>query len=78
MPRTKIHSKNLKRAITQKLNETELWLLHTAIHLNAIYLYVKFKEFLLCAGRIPRTELSQVGILTLHDKPEFLLCAKQF
>ena len=41
MPRTNIHSKNLQRAITQYLNEIELWFLHTALLLHVIFLYVK-------------------------------------
>ena len=41
MPQTKIHSKNLQRAITRELNEIELWVLHTALLLHVIYLYVK-------------------------------------
>ena len=43
IPKTKIHSKNLQRAITQKLNEIQLWFLHTALVLYVIYLCVKFE-----------------------------------
>ena len=41
MPRTKIHSKNLLRAITPKIDRIELWFLHTALLLNATYLCVR-------------------------------------
>ena len=43
MPQTKIHSKNLQKAITPKIDGIELWFLHTALVLNVIYLYVKFE-----------------------------------
>ena len=44
MPRTKIQrSKNLQRAITQKIDGIELWFLYTALVLNVIYLCVKFE-----------------------------------
>ena len=44
MPRTKIHSKNLQKAITRQLNEIELWFLHTALLPNVIYMYMKFED----------------------------------
>ena len=43
MNRTKIQSKNLQRAITPKIDGTELWFLYTALVLNVIYLCVKFE-----------------------------------
>ena len=42
-PRTKIHSKNLQRAMTPKIDGIVLWVLHTVLVLNVIYLCVKFK-----------------------------------
>ena len=43
MPGTKIQSGHLQRAITPKIDGIELWLLNTALHLNVIYLYIKFE-----------------------------------
>ena len=43
MPQTKIHNKDLQKAIIQKNNEKELWFFDTALLLNVIYLYVKFE-----------------------------------
>ena len=58
MPQTKIHSKKLQRAITQRLNEIQLWVLHTALLLNVIYLYVKFEvTSFYTLEVIPRTKI---------------------
>ena len=43
MPRTKIHSKNLQRAITPKSVGIELWFLYTALLHNVTYLCMKFE-----------------------------------
>ena len=58
MPWTKIHSKHLQRAITQQLDEKELWFLHTALLLNVIYLYVKFEVTSIYALEVmPQTKI---------------------
>ena len=62
MSRTKIHSKNLKTAVTRQLNEIELWFLYTALHLNVIYLYANLKllAFILwksCPGQKSKVEI---------------------
>ena len=43
MPQTKIQSLNLQRAITPKINGTELWFLYTALFHNVTYLCIKFE-----------------------------------
>ena len=43
MPRTKIQSSNLQRAIIPEKDGIELWLLYTSLVLNVIYLCVKFE-----------------------------------
>ena len=43
MPRTKIQSQYLQRAITKKVNGIELWFLYTALLHNVTYLCMKFE-----------------------------------
>ena len=43
MPRTKLQSEHLQRAMTQKIDGIELWFLYIAFVLNVIYLCVKFE-----------------------------------
>ena len=43
MPWTKIQSWNLQRTTTPNIDRTELWFLYIELHLNVIYLYVKFE-----------------------------------
>ena len=46
MPWTKIHSKNLQRAITPKIVGPELWFSYIALLLNVIYLCMNFEVML--------------------------------
>ena len=43
MPKTKIQSENLQRAITPKIAGIELWFLFTALLYNVTYLCMKFE-----------------------------------
>ena len=71
MPQTKIHSKNLQRAIIQQLNKIELWLLHTALLLNVIYLWVKFVDTSFYTSEvIPQTKTKSSNLqraITIND-----------